>query len=74
MDKEARQAMLAATVRRNPFVYLSLADIACLFGFGEKSMRALAGMEPPMVAGKINPEHFIEWLSANRERIGKLTV
>ena len=58
----------------NPFLHLSQEEVAKLFGFGVRSMRALVAMDGfPIVAKKVNPDHFKMWLWENRRAIGKLT-
>ena len=44
-----------------------------MFGIGEDSMKALVALGPPIVAKKINPDHFKAWLWENRDNIQKLT-
>lgn len=71
MDKET--AALVKLWRENPFHYFSREEARTVFNVGEKAMRALVAMGAPLVAEKINLDHFKAWLWENRERIGKLT-
>lgn len=71
MDKET--TALLKKWRVNPFHHFTREDIRAIFNVGEKSMRALVAMGAPLVADKINPDHFKAWLWENRESIGKLT-
>jgi hypothetical protein len=64
---------LVKLYRENPFHYFTHEEARAVFGIGEKAMRALVAMGAPLVAGKVNLDHFKQWLWDNRERIGKLT-
>ncbi len=59
--------------RDNPFHYFTQSEARAMFGFGEDAMKALAVLGAPVVAKKINPDHFKAWLWENRERIEKLS-
>lgn len=74
LSAAASDAALAKLARDNPFRYFTHEEARALFGFGEKSFRALIAMGAPMVAQGVLPDHLKRWLWANRERIGKLTT
>lgn len=65
-------ASLAKQVRDNPYVFITYADAATLFGFGTNAMTAFANLGAPVVARKINPDLFKAWLAANAEKVGKI--
>lgn len=64
---------LVAAWRENPFLYFSQSDVRLMFGIGEDAMKALIGLGAPVVAKKVNPDHFKAWLWEHRESIGKVS-
>lgn len=71
---ESTRSRIARTVRANAYLYLTHEDARALFGFGEKSFRALIALGAPTVADKVLPDHLRQWLWENRDKIGKLTT
>jgi hypothetical protein len=68
--KTARKASVERHVRENVFDHLTQEQVGRLFGFGEEAMRALARIPGfPIVAKKINPEHFKRWLWEHHREI-----
>lgn len=71
-------AALVKLWRENPFHLFTHAEIRAIFNLGKESLAKLIALgdrdhfPAPMVAQKINPDHFKQWLWENRERIGKL--
>ncbi len=72
-EPEDEIGSLIAAWRSNPFQYFTQTEVRLMFGFGEDAMTALASLGAPIVAKKINPDHFKAWLWENRERIGKVS-
>lgn len=70
MDKES--AALAKLVRENPFRFITQAEAGKLFGFGTNAMTMLVNLGAPVVARKINPDHFKSWLCTNADKVGKI--
>lgn len=66
-------AALIEQWRANPLRYFTQTEVRMMFNIGETSMRALVKLGAPIVATKLNPDHFKAWLWENRENIGKLT-
>lgn len=71
MDKET--AALLKAWRANPLRHFTQTQVRKMFDLGEDSMTALTKLGAPVVAKKINPDHFKQWLWVNRENIQKLT-
>jgi hypothetical protein len=66
-------AALVKLWRENPFHLFTQTEVRQMFNLGEDAMKALAGLGAPIVAKKMNPGHFQQWLWENRDRISKLS-